>query len=324
MARAIALSSKPRTSRFLGICAVLLLTGCVGTSAFDDLNSAQPVGSAFSVALFKNYAYLARSFGTQDAPSGQAFDADGAISITGSDNTIAGLANQYAQKALSVAKGDDVLPEAYDESDSDAENVRLELLRDLDEGRDKAPDDAARAQADYDCWILDRRVPELTRAAQSCRRSVTHSLTRLERDIAPSAPAPSTASAPEAAPTAPTPAPAAAPAAQTAQSAQFILLFDYRSATLTSEQISTISQAIDAARTGRQSHITVVGHTDTAENSQKLGLRRANAVAAALVAQGARADSITASSVGKDDLAVQTEDRVKEPKNRRVVVTLVP
>src|SRR5579862_9378566 len=149
MARAAAsYFSAPTLVRVAGLAAALGLSGCIGDSSFDELNSMQPIGTAFSAALFKDYSYLAKSFGTQAAPAGQAFDSEGAISLTGADNTISGLANAYAQKGLAAGRGEDVLPEPAPDADADAENVRLELLRDLDDGRDKAPEDAARAQAD--------------------------------------------------------------------------------------------------------------------------------------------------------------------------------
>jgi outer membrane protein OmpA-like peptidoglycan-associated protein len=317
MARAAAfVLSMPTFARALGVAACFALSGCIGESAFDEINATQPVGSAFSAALFKNYSYLAKSFGTQSSPAGQAFDAEGAISLTGADNTISGLANAYAEKALAAGRGDEVLPEPAPDGDADAENVRLELLRDLDDGRDKTPDQAARAQADYDCWLLNRRVPSLVSASRSCRRSVTASLTKLEHELNPSGASQNTVStAPIAAPNAPPPI---------AQPAQFTVLFGLQSASLSADAMTTISQVIAAARSGRQSHITVVGHTDTDEDSERLSVRRANAVEAALVEQGARSSAISTSGVGKDDPAVQTGDHVKEPKNRRVVISLVP
>ncbi|HKD23603.1 MAG TPA: hypothetical protein VKB71_16420, partial [Rhizomicrobium sp.] len=237
--------------------AALALTGCIGNSVFDDLNATQPVGSPFAEGLFKNYSFLARSFGTQGSPSGQAFDADSAISITGSDNTTSGLANAYAQKALAAGRGDEVLPEPAPDGDADAENVRLELLRDLDEGREKAPDDAARAQADYDCWVMNRRVPGLQTASQACRRAVTASLSRLEHGGNP--PPPPTASVTP--PTTASVAPPSPPPAPTAAPAQFTVSFGYRSAQIAPDEMANVAQAIAAARSGRQSHISVVGHT---------------------------------------------------------------
>lgn len=300
MGRAAASSTGSRFAVLVGLCAAFALSGCIGNSVFDDLNAAQPVGSPFQEALFKNYAYLARSFGTQSSPSGQAFDSDGAISITGADNTISGIADAYALKALAVAKGDeDVLPEPAPDGDADAENVRLELLRDLADGRDKAPEDAARAQADYDCWVMNRRVDSLSAAAQACRRSVTASLARLEHGSNPT-PAPIQASAPAPAPV--------------AQPVSFTVSFAPRSAKLTPDQLAVVTQAIDAARQGRQSHITVVGHSSATEASQPLSLRRADAVEKALVSQGARADAISVSGAGKDE----------EPQNSVAVISLVP
>ena len=84
---------------------------------------------------------------------------------------------------------------------------------------------------------------------------------------------------------------------------------------------------IATARSGGQSRITVVGHTDTAgsaDANQALSLKRANHIADALVDMGARREAIQTSGVGETDLAVPTPDGVKEAQNRRVVVTLVP
>jgi OOP family OmpA-OmpF porin len=321
-----------------GFGALLSLSACIGNTAFDQLNTTTPVGSAFQLAQFKDYAYLARSFGTQSDPGGQAFDAEGSISLTASDNTVAGLAYAYVKKALAAGRGDEVLPEAVPDIDADADNVRLELLRDLDEGRDKAPDEAARAQADFDCWILDRKVPELASAAKICRRSVTASLMALEHAMkaadepapegqsAPGAAEPSQPAAADTGSAAPPPAPPA-PAPQQAaqvQASGYTLYFEYRSAVIAPDQMPAIDAAIAAARAGGQSHIVVVGHSDSAEDSEKLSLARARAVAHALVSDGARPESIATSGLGKTDPAVETADHVKEAKNRRVVITLVP
>jgi OOP family OmpA-OmpF porin len=88
-----------------------------------------------------------------------------------------------------------------------------------------------------------------------------------------------------------------------------------------------LSDVIASARTGGQTNITIVGHTDTSGSSdynQKLSVRRANVVVEALVDMGARKAALHASGVGETDLAVQTEDNVKEAKNRRTVITLQP
>ncbi|HEX3942769.1 MAG TPA: hypothetical protein VHW69_01660 [Rhizomicrobium sp.] len=171
--------------QILACAAFALLAGCVGTSALSRMDQARPIGGPFSQALFKNYAALAHSFGEVGTPSsGTPFDAEQSISLGSMSSGVADIANIYAQKALDAAQGDEILPENPDSSLKDSDTLRLELLRDLDQGRDKAPDQAGRAQADYDCWIVNARSEELRRAAQQCRRSLGFTMAQLERDLA--------------------------------------------------------------------------------------------------------------------------------------------
>ncbi len=317
-----------RNSRGAAIAAVLFgalaLAGC-GGSAFDDLSDTTPQGSAFQTALYKNYAYLARSFGAVGQASGSSFDSDSSMSLDDVDDTVADLAEAYAQKAVDAANGQDVEPEDAPDDNTDAQNMRVRLLTALDQGRDKSPGDAARAQADYDCWIMDATVDSQADASRRCRQSLDASLARLEQDVGGiEQPAPEAAPV-ESAP-APAPAPEAAPAPAPA-GGDYEVFFDFDSWTLTAEDLTTITNAIDAARKGGQSHIRVVGHTDTSgpsDYNQRLSERRAKVVKEVMVQMGARPASIQTSGVGETDLAVQTGDDVREPKNRRSVISLVP
>jgi len=202
-------------------------------------------------------------------------------------------------------------------------------------GKDKFPEEAARAQSDYDCWVLFGMVPAAAANAATCKNQLDTSLPRLEVSIRPAsapmlppAPAPMTAPAPAPVTTAPPPAPvASAPVPQPPASTNFTVYFDFDSWTLTAEDLTVLTNVINTARTGGQTHITVVGHTDTsgsADYNQKLSVRRANVAVEALVDMGARRAAIQASGVGETDLAVQTGDNVKEAKNRRTVVDLKP
>jgi OOP family OmpA-OmpF porin len=281
----------------------LALGACAGNGLFDDLDQATPTGSAFSQALFKNYAYLARSYGAQTSmTSGTAFDSEGSMSLGDVSDNVADIANLFAQKALRAARGENVLPEPAPPSLDNASALRTRLLQALDQGRDKAPDAAARAQADFDCWVLNSTVPALGNSAAACQRSLNTSLTTLEHAVNP-----------------PPPPQAAA--------ADYTVYFDFDSWTLTAEGLSVLTQAIDTARSGGQSTINIVGHTDTAGSAsynQALSLKRANVVKEVLVQMGARPEAIQVSGVGENDLAVQTGDGVREAKNRRAVVTLAP
>lgn len=73
------------------------------------------------------------------------------------------------------------------------------------------------------------------------------------------------------------------------------------------------------------SPVAVVGHTDTSGSTSynmALGQRRANSVSTAVTAAGGAI--CDAASVGENDLAVPTGDGVREPLNRRAVVTICP
>ena len=166
------------------------LSGCVGTTALSQLAQTRPIGGPFSQAQFKDYALIAQSFGTVGTPSsGTPFDASNSISLGSMSSSVADIANTYAEKALTTAQGDEILPEEPNIALKGSEELRLQLLRDLDQGRDRAPQRAARAQADYDCWIINARSDELQRASQQCRRSLGFTLVQLEGDLSLAPPA---------------------------------------------------------------------------------------------------------------------------------------
>jgi len=277
----------------------LVLAGCASTSSLDQLGDTTPTGSAFTQQLFKNYAFLANSFGSGGG------DSDGVATIfDGGDNDA--LAEAFATKALIAAHGSE--PEPEPSMDGDSANARARLVRALAEGKDRFAYDAARAQTDFDCWMLNSTVESQASAAAQCRASFDRSIAKLENDRRPVA-------------AAPIPAPAAAPPAD------YTVYFDFDSWSLSGEQLTVLQKAIATARAGGQSRIAIVGHTDTsgsAAYNQKLSVKRANVVAETLVDMGARREAIQISGVGEADLAVQTPDGVKEPRNRRAVVTLQP
>ena len=195
-------------------------------------------------------------------------------------------------------------------------------MRALAAGKDQFPEQAARAQADYDCWVLYGTVPAAGAASQACKTALDGSLPRLENAAHPMpAPAPVAPPSASAEPPAPVSAPAPAPANN------FTVYFDFDSWTLKAEQLKVLDDVIATARSGGQANIIIVGHTDTsgsAEYNQKLSVKRANVVVEALVQMGARRAALHASGVGETDLAVETGDNVKEPRNRRAVITMQP
>lgn len=301
------------------------LAGC--SSLFGDDESddaaAAPAASSFTQALAKDYTDLASQASSLPAePGAESSFWDSLNPFSSSPASSSDLlAKAYSAKADLANAGTE--PEAEAAANPAQTQFRARLVRAVAAGKDQFPEQAARAQADYDCWVLYGTVPSAAAASQACKSSLDGSLLRLETAARP-APAPVM---PVPAPAPVTAAPVPPPAPVAAASSDFTVYFDFDSWTLKAEQLKVLTDVINTARSGGQANITVVGHTDTsgpADYNQKLSVKRANVVVEALVDMGARRAAIHASGVGETDLAVQTPDGVKEAKNRRTVITLQP
>ena len=324
--------TKTRLSGFRPLGFAAAGTLALALAACSDLGfggDETPTGSPFSQALYKDYSDLATQAAAAPAPeSNSSFfdDPFGLVSMfSGSSNPNDLLVTAFTDKAQLAQQGQEPAPETAP-NDPAAQSLRGRLTRAVAAGKDRFPEQSARAQADYDCWVLDSAATGLAAAAQACRTALDGSLLALENSARPAPPAPppiARAPIPQAAPVAPIAAPPPPPAAP----ADYTAYFNFDSWTLTAEDLTVITNVINTARTGGQSRITVVGHTDTsgaADYNQRLSVRRANVVAEALVDMGARRAAIQATGVGEADLAVATPDNTKEAKNRRAVIGLLP
>lgn len=158
------------------------LAGCVNFSPLDDLEKATPPTDPFQAALFKNYAFLARSFGLVGQAQYGAFDQNASFPLAQTEGTVADLANTYADKANKLTRDELVEPEPS--RDIRTHEQRDRLARALATARDIYPRDAARAQADWDCWRLDLKVSSQAASAEKCRQSFEITLPRLEAEAA--------------------------------------------------------------------------------------------------------------------------------------------
>jgi len=284
----------------------------IGLAACSSDSEETAAGSPFTQALAKNYDDLATQAAALPAEPGETSFWDSLNPFSSSETSSDLLAKAFTAKADLAKAGTEPEPEAA--PGSAQAPFRARLMNALAAGKDQFPEQAARAQADYDCWVLYGTVPGAAAASQACKTALDSSLLRLETAARPAPP-------PVAA--APVPAPPPPPPPTT----DFTVYFDFDSWTLKAEQLKVLTDVINTARTGGQTNITIVGHTDTsgpADYNQTLSVKRANVVVEALVDLGARRAALHASGVGETDLAVQTEDGVKEAKNRRTVITLQP
>jgi len=294
----------------------VMAIGLAACSSDEDTAS----GTPFTQALSKDYNDLAGQASSLPAEPREASFLDSLNPFSSSDSSSDLLSKAFTTKAQLADEGTE--PEAEAAVGPAQANLRARLVRALATGKDQFPEQAARAQADYDCWVLYGTVPTAAAAAQACKTALDGSIVRLETAAHPAPPpAPMPVSAPA-------PAPVQAPApAQAAANNLFTVYFDFDSWTLKAEQLKVLDDVIATARAGGQSNINIVGHTDTSgssEYNQRLSVKRANVVVEALVQMGARRAALHASGVGETDLAVETGDGVKEAKNRRTVVSLQP
>ncbi len=215
----------------------------------------------------------------------------------------------FAAKGLAAARGENVLPENpaswHVRPDQRAEiaDAHGKLLAALDAGgRARLPDVAAKAQAKFDCWVEESEEGWKEAEIAACRGDFYALLAQL-------------AGAP------PPPPPAPAPVAQR----EFIIYFDWDSARITPEGLRIVDQVAADARNNVSTRIVLVGHADLsgpASYNLRLSLRRADAVRAALAQRGVATERTSVTALGDTEPAVPTARGVREPRNRRVVITV--
>lgn len=170
-----------RWSAVLATVGALALGGCINHIALDDLKDTPPPGSPFQQALYQDYTFLARSFGEVGQSGYMPFDLSGSTSLNRTEEPVARLAESFAEKAVAIEQGLAVDPEPG--TDNISHNLRDRLVRALAVGSDVYPRDAARAQADYDCWMLNATVAAQAAAASRCRASLDVTLPRFETEV---------------------------------------------------------------------------------------------------------------------------------------------
>ncbi|RVU38000.1 OmpA family protein [Hwanghaeella grinnelliae] len=274
--------------------AAALLTGCA-VSSLPDIKASTPSGSAFDVALHKEYVKLAE----MEAAEYDWADAD-----------------TFTVRARSVLEGNSPQPEEISARDLPEKSIRVltasreRLMAALAAGgREASPEHAAGAQGGFDCWMQEQEEDLQPDDIEACKKAFIFHIEKLEAALQPEVAA--------AAPPKPVAPPPPLPKPVT-------ILFDFDSAELTPSESAKIDQAIAAFDKGQAVVLRLAGHTDTrgdAEYNQKLSEARVDAVFAALAAKGFNLSKIRTTALGEDLPAVPTGDNVKEQNNRRVVIS---
>lgn len=110
-----------------------------------------------------------------------------------------------------------------------------------------------------------------------------------------------------------------------AQQDRFVVYFGFDRSDLTAAARQTIGDVLATLKSLSNPLISVVGHTDrvgSVSYNQGLSERRANSVTQALTSGNVSMESITKSGRSELETAIPTADGVREPKNRRVEITI--
>ena len=235
----------------------------------------------------------------------------------------------FARKGLAAAKGENVMPEAVSDwrlnqaQQSELNQARARLVSAIDRGaREIIPGKTAVAQARFDCWIEQEEasVNDTGKKNKSdCKGQFASSIQEVEGAVP--------ATAPAAAPAEALPAPVgmvdAAPQPMDTKEAMYLVFFDFNKSTIGEGGNNVLDQVVTEVKNRKVEGVHVVSYTDTSGSdayNQRLSVRRAEAVKKALSQRGVKA-KVSTEGRGEKELMVQTGNNVREPANRRAVLT---
>jgi outer membrane protein OmpA-like peptidoglycan-associated protein len=209
--------------------------------------------------------------------------------------------SHFSRKAVAAAKAMNVQPDAVSYRSLDEAGAtelgaaRARLMSALDAGgRLRAATEAARAQVAYDCWLEAQDAGDGSRI-ELCKATFEDAMAKVEQALAPETPD------------------------------TFLVFFAWDSSELTPVTLEVVDNVARAWKEGRHTHLIVAGHADrsgSATYNERLSERRAEAVAAALVAREVPRDAMDVQWFGETRLRIETPDGTREPQNRRVEITV--
>ncbi len=273
--------------------AALMLSAC--GLEYDRALDATPSGSAFDNHLYKEYIDLA---GEETGESDH------------------GNADVFATRAITAAAGNPGEPEELakrtlpEGTEGDLQVARATLVGAFAKSaKEKIPDQAARAQAMYECWMEEQEENIQPDDIAACRAAFEEALVQIADALNP--PRMAAAPEPEPAPLPPVPGP-------------FVVYFEFDSFDLDDKAMAVIKSASAAAKAAKITGVVVTGHTDLAGNKDyNTGLSRARVIAvgnALFVEGGATRKNIAKKWRGEESPRVSTADGKREALNRRVEI----
>lgn len=280
--------------RHVLLLAMLWLTACSGET-LEALRAATPTGTPFQQALAKYYL----DFADQEASRFDWWSSQ-----------------HFAAKGLAAAYGDAVQPERMEYWNLEIEDARERealgqarawLVVHLDRPGAN-PDDLARAQVYFDCWIEESTELGESKAKHHCREEMENLLMKL---------GPVSGSARRAVPSEPLQAEEV--------NVTYLVLFDLGSAELNADAMDVIEIIRTDLHNIDEYEIVLNGHADGSgrqEANMELSLKRAKRVEKALVDSGFPAELISLYAFGETDPKEAAAGEKDRKANRRVEVVI--
>ncbi|MCH7487634.1 MAG: OmpA family protein [Proteobacteria bacterium] len=281
---------------------LLVLAGCGAAFDYEGLRRMEAPGDGFTARLAREYKDFAL------------FEADEMYDWPD--------AAHFGEKALAAAQGEAPAPEPIGAWRLPADLVdemtraRRRLISALDAGaRQAAPGAAARGQARFDCWLEQQEENWQADHIKRCRDGTFAALEKMEKAVAAWNPGGHPALRPAVLP------------GDGSRPKAFLVFFTFDGDSLLADGMAAMDAVAEAAKSGVPVSIGVGGHADRAgpdRYNMDLSLRRAETVSRALAERGVDRALITVSAHGESHPRIATPDGVREPRNRRVEVTISP
>ncbi len=280
-----------------------MILGACSTSHVPEMNTVNMNGDDFNRHLARNY---------KDFSNFEAYEmADWSDAVV------------YADKSMAAASGKrfepDNLESRYikgDDKVAELQNARGRLMRALNAGAaETVPENAARAQADFDCWAEQQEEGWQFDHIAACKNGFEVAMLATETAMAPVMPVPPMA---QNAPPSPAESPEIRPYPH-------LVFFDWDASELSAEARTTLDQVIRTIRETQQD-VRLVGHADSSgpgPYNMILSQNRAEAVRSHLIANGVAYNIIETDWVGENDPRMMTGNGVREQENRWVAIDFV-
>ena len=272
------------------------------SATLHQAETAPPPKSPYAKALHDGYVALARGERDEnDFTDADYFAARGLAAANGLPPEPERLAHRNLPAAA--------VPELSD--------ARTRLVAALGSGADRtAPDQAARAQLAFDCWMQEQEEAIQPGDIAACRNDFAAAMAVLTTKPLAAAPADR-----------PTPVPAVlnAPKARAALATRFVIYFNFDSAAIDPGSEAELIRAADSARRIGAAMVRVSGHADRAGpegHNLTLSRQRAREVVAALRRVGLPDVGVATLAFGEEKPAIRTPNGKREARNRRVEIEL--